>query len=124
MTNRYLPRKIRLAKKLLQRHTRSENVKIGPYLNQTIWSRGRKNPPNKIQIEITKKEDYFLAEIVGAPKTEEIKKKEKKKETKTSDEKPKELRKPKEETKTIEEKLKEAEKPKEEMKIKEEKSKP
>ena len=62
---------VRKVKSLLQRHVKSEHVKIGPYLNQKLWGQGRKHPPNKVKIEITKKEDYFLAEIPDAPKPKE-----------------------------------------------------
>tara|TARA_Y100000310_G_C20547404_1_gene746271 strand:+ start:79 stop:498 length:420 start_codon:yes stop_codon:yes gene_type:complete len=99
---------VKKVKSLLQRHTKSEDVRIGPYLNNKLWSQGRKNPPNKIQVEITKKEDYFLAELPDAPKPKEEepkkgKKKEKKEEKKEvkkapekEDKKPVEVKKEKE----------------------------
>lgn len=83
---------VRLVRRLVEKHVRSDQIKIGPYLNDKLWSQGRKNPPNRIQIEITKSDDYFLAELPNAPKPkvedEKKKKEEKKSDTKkTSDKK-------------------------------------
>ncbi|MAF36145.1 hypothetical protein CL622_03450 [archaeon] len=82
---------VRLVKRLVEKHVRSDNIKLGSYLNEKLWSQGRKNPPNRIQIEITKTDDYFMAELPDAPKPkveEDSKKKGKKTESKkTSDKK-------------------------------------
>ena len=82
---------VKKVRSLLERHTKSKNIKIGPYLNDKIWSQGRKSPPNKIQIEIIKKEDHFYAELPDAPKEKiedpKKKKKEEKKEEKKVDDK-------------------------------------
>jgi|ETNmetMinimDraft_2_1059921.scaffolds.fasta_scaffold09649_6 large subunit ribosomal protein L31e len=40
-----------------QKHMKTPIVKIGPYLNELMLARGRKNPPYKIQVKIIKEED-------------------------------------------------------------------
>ena len=85
---------MRALKEFLVKHTKSDNIKIGKYLNQTIWQNGPKNPPAKVKINVIKdKDDIINAELVDAPeekkevvekttKKEEVKKEEKLKETK------------------------------------------
>ena len=105
---------VKKVRSLLQRYTKSEDVRIGPYLNDKLWSQGRKNPPNKIQIEIMKKEDYFLAELPDAPKPKEEETKEKKKGVKEKGIK-------KEDSKTLEQKVSEKEEKKQVADVKKEK---
>jgi large subunit ribosomal protein L31e len=40
--------------KYLQRHTKSDNVKIGEDLNRHLWAKGAKKPPRKVQIKAVK----------------------------------------------------------------------
>ena len=91
---------MRALKEFLVKHTKSDNIKIGKYLNQTIWQNGPKNPPSKVKINVTKdKENIVSAELIDAPEIKtEVKetKKEKKAEAK-----PKEKTKPKKETKEV-----------------------
>jgi hypothetical protein len=45
---------------------KSENVKIGPKLNETLWQDGIKNPPGKVKITVTKDDtDVVRAELDG-----------------------------------------------------------
>jgi ribosomal protein L31E len=96
---------IKKVRSILQRHTKSKDVRIGPYLNDKIWSQGRKSPPNKIQIEIIKKDDHFFAELPNAPKekVEELKKKKKEVKEEKKEEK-KEVKEEKKEEKKVEDK--------------------
>ena len=57
---------------------KSENIKLGKYLNQELWKNGPKNPPSKVKINVTKEENLVKAELIGAPE-EEIKEEPKKK---------------------------------------------
>jgi len=53
----------------LERHMKSEDVRIGKYLNQNIWEHGIKNPPARIEVTATKDDKGIVrAELVGAPK--------------------------------------------------------
>jgi len=64
----------------LKRHMKSDNIKLGAHLNEFLWSRGIKNPPHKVQVNVTKdSEGVVKAELIGAPKEETKDKKGKKK---------------------------------------------
>jgi large subunit ribosomal protein L31e len=109
---------VKTLKEFLQRHMKSENVKIGKYANLDIWKRGIKNPPHHIKVKAVKdSEGIVRAEIVGAPeeKPKEVKKAKKKAE-KTEGEKAEEKKEEgnKEEKPEAKEEKKEA--PKEEKK--------
>ena len=72
-------RAINALKKFLIKHTKSENIKIGKELNELIFSRGFRSPPNKVKITVVKEENVVKANLVGIPyrdfKVEEKKKK-------------------------------------------------
>ncbi len=52
----------------LVRHMKSENVKLGPYVNEEIWARGIRNPPHHVKINVVKSDDgAVVAELVGKP---------------------------------------------------------
>jgi large subunit ribosomal protein L31e len=55
-------------KVFLEKHMKSDNIKLGKYLNDHIWKHGIKNPPHHVKI-IAKKDDKGLvtAELEGAP---------------------------------------------------------
>lgn len=101
---------IRAIKKFLKRHVK-EDVKIGKYLNHKVLEHGRKNVPHHVEVEVfkkskgekDKKEEYYLAELVGAPKEEE-KQPEKKEEKKQVGEKSEEKESEKEVKKKVLEK--------------------
>jgi large subunit ribosomal protein L31e len=65
-------------RQFLQRHMKSDDVKIGKYLNLAIWEKGIRNPPHHVKV-IAKKDDkgVVMAELEGAPveKKEEAPKK-------------------------------------------------
>ena len=62
-------------REFLVKHMKSDNVKIGKYLNEEV-SKRRKNPPGKIKIRIDGEKGKYKAELINAPK-EEVKKEEK-----------------------------------------------
>ncbi len=92
----------------LQRHMKSEDVKIGKSINESVWARGIQKPPRRLRVHATLESGVVYAELVGTdiskPSAEEIKKKEKKVEQKK--EKIKEERKERKK-KTIQEEIKE-----------------
>lgn len=66
-------------KEFLAKHMKSEDVKIGKYLNEELWKHGIKNPPHHVKVEAKKDSNgRVTAELVGAPK-EQPKKEAKKK---------------------------------------------
>jgi large subunit ribosomal protein L31e len=132
--NRRAKNASKLIREFLIRHMKSENVKIGKSINESIWSRGIQKPPRRVRVHALKEEDIVYAELIGTeiktPSKEELKKKEEKKKEKK--EKIKEERKERRK-KTIQEEIEEEvkgkpkelpvieEKPKEETKIEEKK---
>lgn len=65
----------------IAKHMKSNNVKIGKYLNLELWKRGVKNPPSYVKVKCKKdSKGDVTAEIVGAPEPELKKAKEKVKE--------------------------------------------
>lgn len=94
------PYAVSLIKEFIRRHVKPhpEDVKIGEYLNQEIWKRGRKHPPRRVKIKVVIDGKTAKAELLGyeykqmkveekepqgikeklqkriSPKTEEIKK--------------------------------------------------
>lgn len=62
-------------REFLQKHMKSNNVKLGKYLNEYLLSRGRKNPPLKVQVKVWKEKvkvkdqelEIVKAELVNAP---------------------------------------------------------
>jgi len=69
---------IKALKEFLAKHMKSDNIKIGKYLNLKVWEHGIKNPPHKVKVKVEKFDDGLVkAELVGAPveKPKEEKKK-------------------------------------------------
>ncbi len=121
-------------KQFLIKHMKSDNIKIGKYLNEAIWQRGMRNPPHHIKINAIKDDKGLVkAELIGKPIKEVAKKpeakEEKKKETKPAEKNEEKKEEAKAEEKNVKEKKEEKvkeEKPaqKEETKPKKEKKKP
>jgi len=66
---------IKTIKEFLARHMKIRDrdlkkIKIDRYLNETLWSRGIKNPPSKIKVKVTKETDKDGNEIVSARSAE------------------------------------------------------
>ena len=111
---------VKALKQFLVKHMKSDDVKIGRYLNDEIWKHGIKNPPHHVKLNAVKdKEGLVTAELVGAP-AEKKEEDEKKEETKKVEEKPKvEEKKEEKPTKSVKaEDKKPKEKPKKEEKPK------
>ena len=50
-------RAVKALKQFMVRHMKSEDVKIGPYLNEHMWKHGIKNPPHHVKVNAHKFED-------------------------------------------------------------------
>jgi large subunit ribosomal protein L31e len=116
---------IKALKEFLAKHMKSDNIKIGKYLNLKVWEHGIKNPPHKVKVKTEKYDDGLVkAELVGAPvekpkkeKKKQVKKEEKKEVTPKEEEKSEEKKEEKQPENKLEEKkeeTKEAENKKEE----------
>ncbi len=55
-----------LLREFLQKHMKSEDVKIGDSLNKAVWARGIQKPPHKIRIHAVLKDGAVYAELLGA----------------------------------------------------------
>tara|TARA_Y100000310_G_scaffold344780_1_gene459472 strand:+ start:9962 stop:10426 length:465 start_codon:yes stop_codon:yes gene_type:complete len=71
-------RAVKTVRAYLTKHLKSDNVKLGKYLNQELWKRGMKNPPSKIQVKVIQDGETFKVDHINAP-VEEPKKETKKK---------------------------------------------
>ena len=57
---------IRVIKDFLQKHMKSDNIKLGKHLNENIWKDGIKAPPHHIKVDVIKdKEGEVTAELFG-----------------------------------------------------------
>ncbi len=55
-------------RKYLQRHMKSDNIKLGKNLNELIWANGIKNPPHHVKVSAVKEDSGVIrAELVGKP---------------------------------------------------------
>jgi large subunit ribosomal protein L31e len=77
---------VKALKEFLEKHMKSDKVKIGKYANLKIWENSIKNPPHHIKVVAKKDEEgNVFAELEGAPvekPVEPVKKKETKNEDK------------------------------------------
>ncbi|MBL7100440.1 MAG: 60S ribosomal protein L31 [Nanoarchaeota archaeon] len=75
------PKAVRALKQFMQKHMKTEDIKLGKYLNKELWKNGNRNPPYKVSVTAKwieeKDKKYVKVELVGAP--EEKPKEEKKK---------------------------------------------
>ncbi len=97
----------RLVRKFLEKHLKADEVKIGPSINESLWSRGIQKPPHSIRVHALKEDKTVYAELLGV----EIKKpslKEKEEKEKKKSEKEKKIKEERKERKkmTIQEEIK------------------
>lgn len=98
----------KIIREFLIRHMKSEDVKIGMGINNSVWARGIQKPPRRVRVHAVKDGETVYAELVGTdiklPSKEQKKKKEEK--TKVKEEKIKEDRKERKK-KTLQEEIEE-----------------
>ncbi|MBU4503027.1 MAG: 60S ribosomal protein L31, partial [Nanoarchaeota archaeon] len=82
---------IRAIREFMKKHMKTEDIKLGKYLNLEVWKHGYKNPPHKISVTAKwieeKDKKYVQVEIVGAPEEKKEEKKGGKKSEKKEDKK-------------------------------------
>ncbi len=64
-------------REFLVRHMKSEDVKLGPALNEKVWQQGVRNPPHHVKVTVTKDDKGTVkAELFGVEvkKTSKVKK--------------------------------------------------
>ena len=62
---------VRATREFLQHHLKTEEVKLGKFLNLELHAQGRKQPPAQVKVKVWKEKDVFFAEIIGAPQEKE-----------------------------------------------------
>ncbi|MFC1691627.1 50S ribosomal protein L31e [Nanoarchaeota archaeon] len=75
-------RSVNIVREFLQKHMKSENIKLGRNLNETLWARGNKNPPHHIKVNAIKDDEGIVKVELFGQKYEEPVKAEEDKETK------------------------------------------
>ncbi|MDD5086135.1 MAG: 50S ribosomal protein L31e [Candidatus Nanoarchaeia archaeon] len=112
---------ISAVKEFLIKHMKSDNVKLGKYLNLKVWENGIKNPPHKVKVKVEKYDDGLVkAELVGAP----VEKPEKEKKNAKKTEKPEEKKEDKDKTAKKEDKKQPEDKTEQKKEAKEQENKP
>ncbi|MBW2973609.1 50S ribosomal protein L31e [Candidatus Woesearchaeota archaeon] len=57
---------VNAVKEFLIKHMKSEDVRLGKYLNEEIWKDGMKNPPGKVKVNVLKDDKGVVrAELFG-----------------------------------------------------------
>ena len=60
---------VKACKEFLQKHMKSQNVKLSTTLNEKIWNHGGKNPPHHVKVTVTKdSQGEVKAELFGVKK--------------------------------------------------------
>lgn len=49
-------RVVRILREFATRHMKTDDIKIDQYLNRYLWQRGKRNPPRRIRVRMTKDE--------------------------------------------------------------------
>ncbi|RLJ02510.1 MAG: hypothetical protein DRP11_02945, partial [Candidatus Aenigmatarchaeota archaeon] len=65
---------VRTVREFLQRHMKTEEVKLGDELNKFLWSRGIKKPPARVRVRVVVEEGVAkaeLADVLEVPEVEE-----------------------------------------------------
>jgi large subunit ribosomal protein L31e len=62
---------IRIIREFATRHMKATEVSIAEEVNEQIWSRGIKNPPRRIRLEMERDEDGIVS-VKLAPKSEQV----------------------------------------------------
>lgn len=58
-------RAINQIRSFVEKHMKTEDVRIGSVLNEHVWSRGIKNPPSKVAVKVVKEDNYVTVELEG-----------------------------------------------------------
>lgn len=66
------PKAVKAVKQFIAKHMKIENrdlkkVKVDKWLNNELWFRGIKNPPNKIKVKVIKEGDIVKVSLVNIP---------------------------------------------------------
>ena len=57
----------------VERHSKLEEIKIGRWVNESIWKRGAKNPPSRVRVDVKRVADSVTVELSELPRKAKIK---------------------------------------------------
>ena len=67
---------VKALREFLVKHMKSEDIKLGKYVNELIWQHGIRNPPHHVKVKVVKYDDGVVkAELVGKEYQEALKSK-------------------------------------------------
>jgi len=66
---------VKAVKEFLQKHMKSENIKLGTKLNEFVWKDGIRNPPHHVKVNVKVEDTIVYAELVGFEFEKKIEKK-------------------------------------------------
>ncbi|RLI96689.1 MAG: hypothetical protein DRO99_04060 [Candidatus Aenigmatarchaeota archaeon] len=69
-------RSVNVIREYLEKHLKTDNIKISSKLNESLWKRGNSKPPAKVKVKVTESDDVFTVRL---PDEVVIEKKEEKK---------------------------------------------
>ena len=59
---------IRAIREFMMQHMKTDEVRIGPFLNEEVWKHGIANPPSRVRVNCVKDKDGVVTvELVGKP---------------------------------------------------------
>jgi large subunit ribosomal protein L31e len=58
-------RAVREVRKYLQKHMKTEDVRLGEELNKALWARGDSKPPSRVTVNVKMEENTAYAELQG-----------------------------------------------------------
>lgn len=56
---------VSIVKDYLKTHTKAENVKLGKFLNDALWARGKKTIARSVRVKLVQQGDTVKAELIG-----------------------------------------------------------
>ena len=58
-------RAVNQIRKYIEKHMKTDDVRIGKYLNEYVWAKGITNPPGKVTVKTIREDGYVTVELEG-----------------------------------------------------------
>jgi len=55
---------VKVIRKYLEKHMKTDDVRLDASLNEALWERGREKPPRKVKVKAVKEDDKVVASLV------------------------------------------------------------
>jgi large subunit ribosomal protein L31e len=63
-TTKRAPRAIKKIREYLQKHMKSDNVKLDNSINEKVWERSLNKIPARVRVKVVKEDDVVIATLV------------------------------------------------------------